>query len=111
MTTSARTLVNSKTVEAAQTTQYTSTSVRTIIDKFTCTNYSGSVVQISVNIVPSGGSASTSNQIVRTKSIQPNETYLFPELVGTTLDPGDFISTLAGTGSALNMRTSGRVIS
>ena len=34
-----RVLVPSKTAENTQTTQYTSTAVTTIIDKFTATNY------------------------------------------------------------------------
>jgi hypothetical protein len=36
--------------------------------------------------------------------------YTFPELVGQVLNRGDFISTLAGTASAINMRVSGREV-
>jgi hypothetical protein len=37
--------------------------------------------------------------------------YTFPELVGQIIPPGGFISTVAGTASAINMRVSGREIS
>lgn len=104
-------LIPAKTAENAQTTQYTSTNVSTIIDKFTATNYSGTAATISVNLVTSGGSAGNDNLIVKAKTLQPSETYTFPELVGQTLLAGGFISTLAGTASAINIRASGRTIS
>jgi hypothetical protein len=48
--------------------------------------------------------------IVKTKTLQASETYTFPELVGHVLNPGGFISTLAGTASAINIRVSGREV-
>lgn len=104
-------LVSAKTVEAAQTTQYTASNVTTIIDKFTVTNYSSVAVNISVNIVPYNSSASSSNLIVKARTLQPNATATFSELVGQVLTSGSFISTLASTASSLNMRVSGREIS
>lgn len=105
-----KTLVEAKTVEAAQTTQYTATGVTTIIDKFTATNYNTAAATISVNLVASGGSAGNTNIITKTKTLQPAEVYTFPELVGQVLVNGDFISTIAGTASAINMRVSGREV-
>jgi hypothetical protein len=105
-----RVLVPGKTVENVQTTQYTATNVVTIIDKFTATNYSGSAADISVNLVTTAGTAGNVNLITKTKTLQPSEVYTFPELVGQVLNPGDFISTLAGTASAVNMRVSGREV-
>lgn len=104
-------IIPAKTAEDAQTTQYTSTGVTTIIDKFTATNYSASPATISVNLVTSAGSAGNSNLITKTKTLLASEVYTFPELVGQVLNPGDFISTIAGTASAINIRASGRVIS
>jgi hypothetical protein len=49
--------------------------------------------------------------IVKTKTLLPNETYTFPELVGHILAPGGYISTIAGTASAINIRCSGREVS
>ena len=103
-------LVPGKTVENVQTTQYTATNVTTIIDKFTATNYSAAAATISVNLVTVAGSAGNSNLITKTKTLQPSEVYTFPELVGQVLGSGDFISTIAGTASAINMRVSGREV-
>ena len=87
---------------------YTATGVTAIIDKFTATNYSGTAATISVNLVTSGGTAGNNDLIVKTKTLQASETYTVPELVGHVLRPGGFISTLAGTASAINIRVSGR---
>lgn len=110
MTVTVTVLIPAKTAENTQTTQYTSTGMTTIIDKFTATNYSASAATISVNLVTSGGSTGDSNLIVKTKTLQPSETYTFPELVGQVLMSGGFISTLAGTAAAVNIRSNGRVI-
>ena len=104
-------IIPAKTAENSQTTQYTSTGVTTIIDKFTATNYSASPATLSVNLVTSAGSAGNDNLITKTKTLLASEVYTFPELVGQVLNPGDFISTIAGTSSAINIRASGRVIS
>jgi vancomycin resistance protein YoaR len=111
MATTIKVLVPAKIAENAQTTQYTATNVSALIDKFTATNYSGTAATLSVNIVTSGDTAGNSNLVVKTKSIQPGETYSFPELVGHVLLPGGFISTIAGTASAVNIRVSGREVS
>lgn len=110
MTVIVKNIVPAKTVENAQTTQYTATNVTTIIDKFTATNYSATAATISVNLVTSAGSAGNDNLITKTKTLQPSEVYTFPELVGQVLNPGSFISTIAGTASAINMRVSGREV-
>ena len=110
MTVTVKVLVPAKIVEAAQTTQYTATGVTTIIDKFTATNYNSAAATISVNLVTSAGSAGNLNLITKTKTLQPAEVYTFPELVGQVLSPGDFISTIAGTASSINMRVSGREV-
>ena len=104
-------IVPAKTAEATQTTQYTSNGVQTIIDKFTATNYSASAATISVNLVSPAGSTGNDNLIVKTKTLLPTETYTFPELVGHVLPSGGFISTIAGTASAINIRASGRLVS
>jgi hypothetical protein len=111
MTVTVKVLVPAKIVEAAQTTQYTANNVTTIIDKFTATNYSATAAAISVNLVTVSGTAGNLNLISKTKTLQPTEVYTFPELVGQVLNPGDFISTLAGTATAINMRVSGREVS
>ncbi len=110
MTVSVKVLVPAKTVENSQTTQYTATGVTAIIDKFTATNFSATAATISVNLVTVSGSSGNSNLITKTKTLQASEVYTFPELVGQVLGIGDFISTIAGTASAINIRVSGREV-
>ena len=110
MTVTTKVLIPAKTAENTQTTQYTASGVTAIIDKFTATNYSASAATISVNLVTAAGSASNDNLIVKTKTLQAGESYTFPELVGHVLAPNGFISTIAGTASAINIRASGREV-
>jgi hypothetical protein len=110
MTVTVKVLIPAKTAENTQTTQYTAAGVTTIIDKFTATNYSATAATISVNLVTAATSAGNDNLIVKTKTLQPAETYTFPEIVGQALAPSGFISTIAGTATAINIRSNGREI-
>jgi hypothetical protein len=110
MTVSVKTLITAKIVESAQTTQYTATGVTALIDKFTATNYSATATTFSVNLVPFGATAGNANLVVKNKTLQAGETYTCPELTGKSLAPGDFISTLAGAATSLNMGANGREI-
>lgn len=111
MTVTAKVLIPAKEAENSQTTQYTATAVTAIIDKFTATNTSASAATISVNLVTSGDTAGNQNLITKTKTLQPAETYLFPELVGHVLAASGFISTAASAASAITIRASGREVS
>lgn len=111
MAVTAKVLVPPKQLENAQTSQYTATSVRAIIDKATITNTSASNVTVSVNLVTSGGVAGNANLIIDSQTIVPDECYLCPELIGQVLEAGSFISTIAGAATSLTMRVSGREIS
>ena len=111
MAVNVRVLIPAKIAENTQTTQYTASGVTTIIDKFTATNYSAAAATISVNLVTALDTAGNQNLIVKTKTLQPSETYTFPELVGAALAPGGFISTLASAATSINIRSSGREIS
>jgi len=106
-----RVLIPSKTAENSQTTQYTSTAVTTIIDKFTVTNYGASAATLSVNLVAALDNPGNTNLVVNAVSIQPGQTYLLPEVIGHVLVSGGTISTLASAASTLNIRASGRQIS
>jgi hypothetical protein len=110
MTVIIKVLIPAKQAENAQTTQYTATNVKAIIDKFTVTNTSANNVTFSCNLVTVSQSAAASNLIIDARTIVPEETYTCPELVGQALDVGGFISTLAGTGTSLTIRASGREI-
>lgn len=106
-----RVLIPAKIAVASDTTQYTAPQgVTTIIDKFTATNYDTVARSITVNLVTSGDTVGNQNKIVSSRTLQPNETYTFPELVGAALAPGGFISTLASNATGLNIRASGREV-
>ena len=111
MTVTVKVLIPSKTAENVQTTQYTATGVTAIIDKFTATNYSGTAATLSVNLVTGADTAGNQNLIVKAKTLQAGESYTFPELVGHSLAASGFISVIAGTATAINIRASGREVS
>lgn len=111
MAVNVKVLIPAKIAENTQVTQYIAQNVSTIIDKFTATNYSAAAATLSVNLVTQFDSSGNQNLIIKAKTLLPSETYTFPELVGHVLQPGGFISTIAGTASAINIRSSGREIS
>ncbi len=105
-------IIPAKSMENAQTVQYVSpNSTTTIIDKFTATNFSSGMVNVSVNLAAVSEATGNSNLIVQTRTLQPGETYTFPEIVGHILPSGGYVSTLASAAAAVNLRASGREIS
>jgi len=110
MTVTSKVLVAAKQAENTQTTQYTATNCRAVIDKATATNTTAGNVALSVNVVTVSGSAGASNLLVSARAIAPGETYTLPEIVGHTLDSGGFISTIASAASSITLRISGREI-
>ena len=110
MTVTVTVLIPAKIAESSQTTQYTSTGLTTIIDKFTATNYSAVPATLSVNLVTLADTAGNQNLVIKTKTLQPAETYTFPEIIGQALAAGGFISTIAGTATSINIRASGRQV-
>ena len=111
MSVTVKVLIPAKIAVASDTTQYTvPAGVTTIIDKFTSTNYDTVARSITVNLVTSGDTVGNANKIVASRTLQPNETYTFPELVGAALAPGGFISTIASNATGLNIRASGREV-
>jgi hypothetical protein len=97
-------------MEATNTTQYTATLCKALIDKATVTNTDTVNRSFSVNLIQSGGSATNANLIIDDRTVVPGETYNCPELIGHELDPGAFISTIASAATALTLRISGREI-
>ena len=104
-------LIPAKIAEDVSTTQYTATNVTAIIDKFTATNFGAAATFITVNLVTTGDVVGDNNTIVKTRTLSPNETYIFPELVGAGILSGGYISTLCGDGASVTIRASGREIS
>lgn len=111
MTVTAKPLLEAKYAENIETTQYTAPiGTRTIIDKYSVTNVTASPATITSRIVPSGGTAGANNAVTYTKTIAAGAVDVMPEQVGQILSAGDFVSTIAGTVSALVIRISGREI-
>jgi hypothetical protein len=111
MTVNLRVIVQPVQMSGTATTQYTvPVGSRVIIDKATVTNTDTVNRNFSLNLVPSGSSASNSNLVIDTRTVIPDETYLCPELIGQVLGPGDFISTVASSANALSLRISGREV-
>lgn len=110
MTVRSTVLIPAKQAESVQTTQYTANNVTTYVDKLTVTNTSSSNVTFSINVVTFAGAAGANNLILPLRTIAPKETYTCPEIVGHVLQPGDFLSTVAGTAASLTIRASGREI-
>lgn len=110
MTATVKNIIPRKQAENVDTAQYTANGCKTIIDKFTVTNTTAAPVAFSANLVPSGGATGADNLVLDAKSIAAHETYTCPELVGQTLEPGGFISTLAGAATSLTISASGREI-
>jgi hypothetical protein len=67
------------------------------------------IADLSVNIVPSGGTASTAN-LMEKKTFAIGDTHTFPGVVGHVLEVGDFISVVASVASAVSLRISGRKV-
>lgn len=110
MAVTVKVLIPAKIAESSQTTQYTATNVKAIIDKFQATNYSAGVVTLSVNLVTGGDTAGNQNLFPKAKSLAAGETYCFPEVVGSSLEPSGFISTIASAATSISIRASGREI-
>ena len=110
MTITVKNIIPPKQAEAAQTTQCTASNCKTLIDKFTVTNTTATAATFAANLVPYGGTAGDANMILKTRTIAAGECYYCPELVGHSLESGGFISTLAGTASALTICATGREI-
>ena len=110
MTTTPAPLVEYKFIESVETTQFTASGV-TILDAVSVTNTGAGVVELSLSIVPNGGSAGDSNRAITERILRADEAYLCPEVLGHVLAVGDSISAMANAATSLNIRVTGRVIS
>lgn len=90
----------------SETTQYTvPASTSTILKEIVIANTTGSAATIAVSLVASGGTAGASNRVIPTVSIAANT--LVSLTFNQVLATGGFISTIAGTATALTLTASG----
>lgn len=102
----------SQQLAATETTQYTGpASSATKVATATLTNTSANAVTVSVSVVKSGGTAGVANRVVSSYSLAGGDSTVLSELAGVFLGPGDFISAIAGTASAVVLVASGVVFS
>lgn len=112
MSVTAKCLINSQFAPSSTGNLYVAPAdKRTIIDKFTVTNTTGSSALLSVYILPSGGSIGASNEIIDVQSIAAGASVDLSIMQNQILNSGDSIQVLAGTASALTIRASGREVS
>ncbi len=109
MTVTTELLVDSTFIAITNTSQFTSVGL-TIIDAVTITNIGTADATVSLNLIPSGGSASTTNKTLSNKVLRANDSYLCPEVNGQVLNNEDFLSAICDIASAVNIRISGRVV-
>jgi len=111
MAVNVRALVEATALDAAALTLYTAAErTRVIIDKVTLTNVDADAQAVSLYIVAAGETIDNYNRILATKNIAAGATYLCPEIVGHTLNPGDFIVSECSEGATVNIRISGREV-
>lgn len=102
----------SQQLATSETTQYTcaaSTAVK--LANATLTNTSGSGVTVSISVVKSGGTAGNANRVLSSYTVAAGDSLVIPEVSGHVLGPGDFISAIAGTATAVAFVLSGAVFS
>lgn len=101
-------IVPSQFAPNAQTTLYTSAAgVTTRIDKLTVQNGDTISHTISINLVPSGGSAGASNLITNAQVVSAGQTWNSPNEYGQYLNPGDALSVIASIASKLVIAVAG----
>lgn len=73
------------------------------INNLALTNTTTTPVAVTVYRVPSGGSPSAANMVVRNYSLAAYQTYVPPAAIGLHLSPGMTLQALAGTASAVTL--------
>lgn len=96
----------------SETTQYTcpvNSSVK--ITSARLTNTSGASVTVSLSVVKTGGTAGVANRVLSDYPLASDDGIDLPELTGTFLGPGDFISAIASAATSVAFVVSGVVFS
>jgi hypothetical protein len=92
-------------VATAATTQYTVPASRQdVIKDYEVCNTTGAAITFTFNVVPTGGSASTANQVLSSASIPANQTFHWTGTI--VMNAGDFLST-AASATGLTLTVSG----
>lgn len=106
MTVTVQNIIPVKTMEIASTVQYTSDDAKTVIDKFTVTN----IGTVNVSFGTRLNGSSTDTQVIKERTLVPNQTYLCPEMIGQVLEAGQTLRTTCTVADSLNVSAAGRLI-
>lgn len=96
---------------ASTITTYFTAGVATRIDALTVTNVNSGARVVSFYWVPSGGAANSTNQIVASRPLQPNESWDVSPFIGQVLNPGDSLAAICDSAAAVNLFGSGTAVS
>lgn len=108
MSYTAKSLVDGTNLTDAAAVYYTApTGTKAVIKKATFCNDHSSVVTVTINLVPSGGSAAYGNQITKTKSLAAGETWNCVDVENHVLEESGFISMVASVTEKIGVRISG----
>ena len=77
------------------------------VDHALALNTSAGAVTLTIHRVPSGGTASNANMLVKARSLAAGESYVVRELIGAALAAGDMVQAFSGTGTAVSFQMSG----
>lgn len=80
---------------------------KTRIDAFSVANFSASPATFSIWLVPTGGSALTSNILISARSIAAGASARVPEAINQWMAGGGTIQVSASTGAAITITASG----
>jgi hypothetical protein len=108
MTVRAKNLVPSAQLTGSAATYYTTPAVtRALIQKATVTNVDTVARTVTVYLVPSAGTASDTNAVIKALPVAAGTTLELFDLCGHVLEPGGFIQALASSAAVLGFRISG----
>jgi hypothetical protein len=100
--------VNGVQLTASAATYYTTAaSTKALIKKATFCNDNTISVTVTINLVPSGGTAGYANRITKAKVLTAGQTWSCPDVDNHVLEAGGFISMLASTADKVSVRVSG----
>ena len=103
-----KSMVDGVSLTNAAVTYYTvGAGTRAVIKKATFVNDDTSSLTVTINLVPSGGTAGYANRLAKTKTLAAGETWLCYAVENHSLEAGGFISMLASTTAKVGCRISG----
>jgi len=95
MAQTAKRIISGSALTGSAATYYTAaTGMTTVIKKLVFCNTTAGTVNVTVYLIPSGGTAGTTNTLTTSKSLVSNETWSCPDAENMVLEQGGFIQAL-----------------